>query len=359
MQQQKLKFKFAELNIRHRGDPERTLAVVRRAVRMGYDAVAINVDIGKFGTESGILQSDEEDDAMPRKKKRKKQKQQKRTNNGTDGKASEDEIVPDPFLVDESKLDLSTFAVNGRRFRQFTRLTVTIDADSIHRLQHNKKVKLYDIVAVRVPDEQILMTLQRKGDFVDLISLDATTMEKGLTFELCYAHALAGSEHRRQFFTNARRLMEITRAGRVGVVLSSGAEEMLQLRGPFDAANLCSLFGLTPKCGRRFVTSNALSVLLRSQTRRHTIKGVIHVADLDLPSQVASNSGKFLAEMPSIIGGQNRKGPTTAEGQQFAQKFEGSPKRKKMRVDKMDNEIGRPEPSTTPMEFDNLFEIFT
>ena len=35
------KIGFADLNIKHRGDPEQTLANVRRAVRMGYDAVVI------------------------------------------------------------------------------------------------------------------------------------------------------------------------------------------------------------------------------------------------------------------------------------------------------------------------------
>ena len=64
---------------------------------------------------------------------------------------------------------------------------------------------------------------------------------------------------------------------------------------------------------------NALSVLLRSQTRRHTVKGAIHVVELCLPAQVPSTSKsnflpeesvveqlaaiqEFSIEMPSQIG---------------------------------------------------------
>ena len=47
--------------------------------------------------------------------------------------------------------------------------------------------------------------------------------------------------------------MEVSRRGK-GIVLSSGAEDLLGLRGPFDAANLCVLFGLSSKDGRKFVS---------------------------------------------------------------------------------------------------------
>jgi DhnA family fructose-bisphosphate aldolase class Ia len=40
------KFEFAEMNIVHRGNPNQTLSIVRRAIRMGYDAVVLNIDIG-------------------------------------------------------------------------------------------------------------------------------------------------------------------------------------------------------------------------------------------------------------------------------------------------------------------------
>lgn len=41
-------FQFADLNIRFTGNKEKTINLVKRAIRMGYDSVAINVDVGLF-----------------------------------------------------------------------------------------------------------------------------------------------------------------------------------------------------------------------------------------------------------------------------------------------------------------------
>ena len=72
LQQQPLhRFQFAELNIIHRGNSERTLNMVRRAIKMGifyfvqfhfpmsaiqgYDSVVINIDIGLFGSIDEVV----------------------------------------------------------------------------------------------------------------------------------------------------------------------------------------------------------------------------------------------------------------------------------------------------------------
>ena len=39
-------FQFAEMNIRNVGNAEKLVALVKRAVRMGYDSIVINTDIG-------------------------------------------------------------------------------------------------------------------------------------------------------------------------------------------------------------------------------------------------------------------------------------------------------------------------
>lgn len=44
-------FEFAEMNIRHTGNMNETMKMVRRAVRMGYDCVVINTDIGQMMQE--------------------------------------------------------------------------------------------------------------------------------------------------------------------------------------------------------------------------------------------------------------------------------------------------------------------
>ena len=55
----KMSMTFAELNLRHQGNAQKTTNLVRRAIRMGYDAVVINIDIGQMesGREAGNVSS--------------------------------------------------------------------------------------------------------------------------------------------------------------------------------------------------------------------------------------------------------------------------------------------------------------
>ena len=65
----------------------------------------------------------------------------------------------------------------------------------------------------------------------------AAAIARGVHFEICYAPALRDSSARRNLISNAQQLLRLTR-GR-NVVLSSGAERPMELRGPHDVANLC------------------------------------------------------------------------------------------------------------------------
>ncbi len=186
----------------------------------------------------------------------------------------------------------------------FSRLTASItDTTSFHKFQQHPKLRLYDVIAIRIDDEQFLSTLHRKGEFVDIISIESTHADRvqwlykqklvqacageGLSFELVYSGALTSVENRRQvsitlssiivihqhqpptsgpflpllkFFTNGRSLMEITRGGR-GVILSSGADDIISMRAPYDVMNLCTLFGVNHRDGRKFVAGGRLFCL--------------------------------------------------------------------------------------------------
>lgn len=39
-------FQFAEMNIRYTGNMEKLLSLLRRAIRMGYDSIVVNTDVG-------------------------------------------------------------------------------------------------------------------------------------------------------------------------------------------------------------------------------------------------------------------------------------------------------------------------
>ncbi|KAI6174407.1 TRNA (Guanine-N(1)-)-methyltransferase [Aphelenchoides besseyi] len=205
--------------------------------------------------------------------------------------------IPDPILVDEKKLDLSSIEAAGKKFRQFSRLTVSLmDSTSVHKLQHHPKRQLYDIVAVRCLDESILNTMSRKGELFDLITMDCKVLDghypwiykqkliqacitDGIMFELCYGEALFDNEMRRQFLINGRALNTIANNSR-GIILSSGAQSAIALRGPYDAANMCTLFGMQPKEGKKLLSDNCCKLLLRSQSRQ-TIKGAVHITEVE------------------------------------------------------------------------------
>ncbi|KHJ97443.1 hypothetical protein OESDEN_02581 [Oesophagostomum dentatum] len=206
-------FHYAELNIRHVGNADRTLAMVKRAIRMGYDTVAVNIDIGDIVPEENILSllvkeehmlpqeiSGKIDRPPPKKKARK-----------TEERKGREQQLPEPFLVDESLLDLSDLEKQGRKFRQFSRITFTLnDATVIHNVFNNPKLRQFDLVAVRPADVNILTTLTRKTDAVDIITMNPEThvnwlhkskfMEmirvEGVGFEITYVPALLPANRR-------------------------------------------------------------------------------------------------------------------------------------------------------------------
>lgn len=255
-------FRFAELNLRHNGDPTNTLNLVNRAIRMGYDSVVINIDIGDpFQTLSEKL-NDELDEPAKKKKKQKV------------GALDEEEIVPDPFSVPESKLnpaDIQRIKADGRVFRQFTRITMTLsNTTAVHKMMNHKKIKKFDLVAVRIQDQEMLSTMSRKGDTVDIITFDPCTGQKpswlyssklvqavaaeGIAFELTYSGALTDSPNRREFLASGRLLMDATKKGG-NVFFSSGTSSLIQIRGPYDVANLSTLIGIDSFYGIHLISS--------------------------------------------------------------------------------------------------------
>ena len=202
--------------------------------------------------------------------------------------------IPEPFLVPQSNLRLDSLQQSGKRFRQFSRLTVGLsDPDFLHALLKHPGVAKFDVLAVRPLTEAILTALSSKPG-VDLIALDPAekypwllkgkilgqAVERGLGFELSYSPALLDSSLRRTLLAQGRQLMaSLGRKVGSGLVLSSGARSPIQLRGPFDAANLVVLFGAQPSLGRAAISASAKRVLLRAETKT-TVKGAVHVAQL-------------------------------------------------------------------------------
>ncbi|GMR32121.1 hypothetical protein PMAYCL1PPCAC_02316, partial [Pristionchus mayeri] len=290
-------FEYAEMNLRHSGNAERTTALVKRAVRMGYDSVVINVDIGDLFQSTNELEEETDPQPPPSKKAKKKGKGQ--------GRASEATTIPDPFLVDEKNLQLTALTTAGKRFRQYSRLTVTLaDTSYVHQFFHSPQLKKYDLVAIRPDNEQIFTTLTRKTEFFDIITFDQSAgkvhwlhgggkskqvqqvADEGIGFEFCYGEALTDSSTRRQVLSNGRSLLATTKGKKA--FFSSGATDIMDIRAPVDAMNLLVLYGVKSGKAKPHLSDFPREILLRAEAKR-TLRGAIAVTSKDeIPSRTLS-----------------------------------------------------------------------
>ncbi|NXA34554.1 RPP30 protein, partial [Eudromia elegans] len=96
-------------------------------------------------------------------------------------------------------------------------------------------------------------------------------IERGIYFELLYAPAIKDSTMRRYTISNAISLMQICK----GKVSSRRENKPLELRGPYDVANLGLLFGMSEGDAKAAVSTNCRATLLHGETRRSAC-GVVY-----------------------------------------------------------------------------------
>jgi ribonuclease P/MRP protein subunit RPP1 len=84
------------------------------------------------------------------------------------------------------------------------------------------------------------------------------------------------SSSRRNIISNATGLVRGTR-GR-GLLISSEAQRVADLRGPFDVINFATFWGLKQEMGM----GDASKVLLHSRARRETYKGTVQILTEDV-----------------------------------------------------------------------------
>lgn len=85
-------------------------------------------------------------------------------------------------------------------------------------------------------------------------------------FEIKYSEAIRNSSHRKDMIKVTHNYH--SRGKSKGVIMSSGAENMFELRGPNDVANLGLLFGMSEEQGKNAIGSNCRKLLLNAGSRR-------------------------------------------------------------------------------------------
>ncbi|XP_023848884.1 ribonuclease P protein subunit p30 isoform X2 [Salvelinus sp. IW2-2015] len=220
---------FMDLNITYTTDKKRLQSVIETAAHLGYSTVAINyvVDL-----------------------------QQKKQEIGKPKCVLE---LFDTFPIVQGK---------SRPIKVLNRLTVVASDPS-----HFAACMTFDV-------DIICVAVTEKQPFFFKRSPVNGAIERGVFFEISYTPAIRDSTMRRYTIANAISLMETCKGK--NVIVTSGAEKPLELRGPYDIANLGLLFGLSEGDGKAAISTNCRAVHLHGETRK-TALGIVHTMKKDQP----------------------------------------------------------------------------
>lgn len=278
---------FMDLNLSPSPNPERLQRLVDTAAHLGFSTVAFNY----------VLDA---------------QKQSKQE-------------VPKPAAPSELLQNIPTVQGKSRPIKILNRLTIV--ASDVGQFRPNTaEFRRYDLLAIHPTSDKLFHTACMMMD-VDIICVTVTeklpfhlkratlnaAVSRGVVFELCYSAALRDTTMRRYMLSNAISLVE--RCSRKSVIISSGTEQPLELRGPYDIANLALLFGLSEVDAKDAVSSTCRSVLLHAESRK-TACGIIHT--VQCPSEGSGQQGALPQSAEGEVkeeqgGGRGEGGPPAAK----------------------------------------------
>ncbi|KAM9832162.1 ribonuclease P protein subunit p30 [Neosynchiropus ocellatus] len=238
---------FMDLNVTFCEDKQTLRALVEMAAHLGFSTVAINYVFEPAG-----------------KKKPE---------------------IPSPKLISELFDELPIVQGRSRPIRVLNRLTIVM-TDHSHYRQNATEYKQFDLLAVQPSTEKLFHAACMNFD-IDIICICVTekrpflfkrspvfgAIERGVFFEVSYSAAIRDATMRRYTIANAVSLVECCKGK--NVIISSAAERPLELRGPYDIANLSLLFGLSDSDSRASISSCCRLAVLHAETRK-TASGVIY-----------------------------------------------------------------------------------
>uniref|UniRef100_A0A5G2RGP9 Ribonuclease P protein subunit p30 n=1 Tax=Sus scrofa TaxID=9823 RepID=A0A5G2RGP9_PIG len=185
--------------------------------------------------------------------------------------------IEKPVAVSELFTTLPVVQGKSKPIKILTRLTIIVSDPSHCNVLRttSSRVRLYDIIAVFPKTEKLFHVACTHLD-VDIVCITVTeklpfyfkrppinvAIDRGVAFELVYSPAIKDSTMRRYTISNALNLMQICKG------------KPLEIRGPYDVANLGLLFGLSESDAKAAVSTNCRAVLLHGETRK-TAFGII------------------------------------------------------------------------------------
>ena len=247
---------FADLNVPYLEDPRETEKLVSKAVKLGFETIAI-CKTHRLKHEVG-------------KGKKNKTK-------------DSNQLSPIDWSVLPAIQDMK---MKNPKLRFYSRITVLLDDQSqVHQLS-SEAVQAFDILAVQ-PSTEKLYQQACKSLEIDIISFDMSrrlpfylkfptvhaAVERGVHFEIIYSTAFMGTTERTQLLSIAMNMVVFTKGK--NIILSSGAEHELDFRGPYDIVNLGLLFNFKEEQSKAAITKNCRAVLFHAQARKATERSVI------------------------------------------------------------------------------------
>ena len=297
---------FADLNVPYLEDPRETEKLVSKAVKLGFETIAIcKIHRLKHEAEKG-------------KKNKKKD----------GGQLSPIDWSVLPAIQDMKK--------KNSRLKFYSRITVLLDEQSqVHQLS-SEAVQAFDILAVQ-PSTEKLYQQACKSLEIDIISLDMSrrlpfylkfptvhaAIERGVHFEIIYSTAFGGTTERTQLLAIAMDMVVFTKGK--NIIVSSGAKHELDFRGPYDIVNLGLLFNFKEEQSKAAITKNCRAVLFHAQARKGTERSVI--SGRRLPPHVDEEAKDILEATCSR--GKTSKDDATGNGNNEDDDYEPKDKRAK------------------------------
>ncbi|KAL1398133.1 hypothetical protein pipiens_009213 [Culex pipiens pipiens] len=120
----------------------------------------------------------------------------------------------------------------------------------------------------------------------DIISYNADTVRgkmsrkyyflavsRNIMLEIKYAPAIVNSSERKEIINRAHKYHSYGKSK--NVVISSGAQNRFQVRGPYDIANLGLIFGLSEEQSKNAILALPRKVLIAADARRHGKAGIV------------------------------------------------------------------------------------
>lgn len=214
--------------------------------KLGFNTIAINTHV-------------EEPVDEPKKKKKKGETRDKR------------DYVPSPVEIPKyvsSKLNI------------LQRVTLEFSDSSVaHKVNQSENLKKYDIIAV-IPKtlqafqyacgamdvEIITFEPESKMPFKISRKLYSQAVERGIFFELMYSPAIRDSTSRKNIISTAHNYHAVGKSR--NIIVTSGAENHMQVRDVHDVINLGFIFGLNSNESLEVVRNNARRVILKAEGRK-------------------------------------------------------------------------------------------